>query len=121
MLSLNTLASEIGLSVPTVKSWLTALEVSNVIKILQPWHGNLGKRLVKSPKVYFLDTGLMCFLANLHTAESLRQSPLLGAFFETLALGQWLRGRHHRALDDQIFFERRTAGHSLPDNGTNFR
>jgi predicted AAA+ superfamily ATPase len=113
LLSLNTLASEIGISVPTVKSWLTALEASNVIMMLPPWHGNVGKRLVKSPKVYFLDTGLMCFLANIHTAEALRQSPLLGAFFETLALGQWLRGRHHRALDDQIFFYRDHEGHEV--------
>lgn len=55
----------------------------------------------------------MCFLANIHTAEVLRQIPLLGAFFETLAFGGWLRGRHHRALDDQIFFYRYHERHEV--------
>jgi len=58
LLNLNALASEVGVSAPTLKAWLSVLEASNVVHLLPPYFGNLGKRLVKAPKLYFLDTGL---------------------------------------------------------------
>lgn len=87
LLSMNSLASDIGVTPSTVKSWLSVLEASNIILLLEPYYQNLGKRIVKTPKLYFLDTGLACFLAGIHTVEALRHSSLLGALFETLALG----------------------------------
>jgi predicted AAA+ superfamily ATPase len=113
LMSLTSLSSDLGLSPNTVKSWMGVLEASNIIHILHPWSRNISSRIVKTPKVYFLDTGLMCFLAGIFTPKELRQSTLLGPFFETLVLGQWLRGRNHRALDDRIYFFRDHQGHEV--------
>ena len=109
----SSFASDLGISPDTVKSWLSALEASQIIYILQPYFRNLGKRLVKTPKVYFMDTGMMCFLAGIQTVEALRQSTLLGQVFETLTLGQYIRARHNRGLDATVYFYRDHAGHEV--------
>lgn len=83
ILNYSDLARDIGLSVPQVKQWLSILESSNQISILEPWHQNLGKRLVKSPKIYFNDTGLLCFLLGIEK-EDLYNSPFRGGLFETI-------------------------------------
>lgn len=113
LLSMNALASDIGITPSTVKSWLSVLEASNVIVLLEPYYRNLGKRIVKTPKLYFLDTGLACFLAGLHTVEALRQSSLLGALFETLALGQMVRAYANRGRRPVMYFYRDHEGHEV--------
>jgi len=113
LLSLASVASDVGVSPNTAKSWLAVLEASNVIFLLEPYYRNLGKRIVKAPKLYFLDTGLLCFLAGLRSARELRASGLLGAIFETLALGQWLRSRANRGLDPDIYYYRDHHGHEV--------
>jgi len=86
LLSYNAFATDLGVSPNTVKSWLSVLEASNVVCLIEPYYRNLGKRIVKSPKLYFTDTGLACYLAGIRSSRDLRGSGLLGAFFETHAL-----------------------------------
>lgn len=113
LLSLAAVAADVGVSPNTAKSWLAVLEASNVVYLLEPYYRNLGKRIVKSPKLYFLDSGLLCFLAGLRGPRELRASGLLGAVFETLALGQWLRARANRGLDPDIYYYRDHQGHEV--------
>ncbi len=109
-LSLHSLASDTGVSPNTVKSWLAVLEASGVIYLLQPYYENLGKRLVKTPKLYFLDTGLACFLAGIRTFKDLRQSTMLGPMFETLVLGQIIRWFANRGSQPSLYFYRDHTG-----------
>ena len=81
--------------------------------LLEPYYQNLGKRIVKTPKLYFLDTGLACFLAGIHTREVLRQSSLLGPLFETLALGQIVRAYANQGRRPALYFYRDHEGHEV--------
>ncbi|MBI4430149.1 MAG: ATP-binding protein [Candidatus Omnitrophica bacterium] len=110
ILSLNSLASDVGVSPNTIKSWLSILEASQIVYLLEPYYQNLGKRLVKTPKLYFLDTGLACFLAGLRTAEDIEKSALLGALYETLALGQIIRWHANRGKQAKVYFYRDHSG-----------
>ncbi len=111
--SMSRIATEIGVSTHTIKSWISVLEASNIIYLLQPYYQNFGKRIIKSPKLYFLDTGLLCYLTNIQTTENLAQNPLLGAFFETCALGQLLRSLHNQGLADEIYYFRDKDGREV--------
>lgn len=113
LVSLNSLASDLGLSVNTIKSWVSVLEASNVIVILEPYYRNAGKRIVKTPKLYFLDTGLAAHLAGFRSAADLAHSQLLGSFFETAALGQILRWHANRGLRSRVYFLRDHHGHEV--------
>ena len=113
LLSMNALASDIGISPNTVRSWLSVLEASGVILLLEPYYRNLGKRMVKTPKLYFLDTGLACFLAGFRTVEDLRDSALLGAFFETQVLAQIVRWYANRGLQPTVYFFRDHHGNEV--------
>jgi predicted AAA+ superfamily ATPase len=103
MLSLHSLASDVGVSPTTIKSWLSVLEASHIVYMLEPYYQNLGKRLVKTPKLYFLDTGLACFLTGLRTVEDIERSTLLGPLYETLALGQMVRWYANRGKQPRIY------------------
>lgn len=107
------LATDIGVSTTTIKSWLSALEASHVIHVLEPFHGNVGKRLIKTPKVYFLDTGLACFLAGLTSEQAMRDSTLLGPIFESHVLGQIIKRHAARAERAEVFFYRDVAGREI--------
>jgi uncharacterized protein len=113
LLSLNSMASDIGVSPNTVKSWISILEASNIIYLLEPYYENFGKRIVKSPKLYFLDTGLAAFLAGFRSPEELQNSNALGAFFETLALGQIVRWHTNRGQPPNIYFFRDHHGNEV--------
>lgn len=84
----SNLASQVGISVGTVTNWLSVLEASGQIALLEPWHTNLGKRVAKTPRVYFRDTGLLCFLLNLDDAALLLRSPFLGEVWETFVFAE---------------------------------
>lgn len=113
ILSMNTLASNVGVSSHTIKNWVSILEASNIIYLLKPFYNNYGKRLIKSPKLYFLDTGLLCFLAGIHNTEALEESSLLGGFFETLALGQLIRNFCNKGLPINLYFFRDNHGNEI--------
>lgn len=110
LLNLNALASEVGVSAPTLKEWLSVLEASNIVYLLPPYFGNLGKRLVKAPKLYFLDTGLACFLAGFESVAAVASSAMLGALFETQVLGQLVRYFHHAGRRANVYFVRDQHG-----------
>lgn len=83
MLNKADLARDVGISGPTANEWLSVLEASGIVGLLEPWFANPGKRLAKSPKLYLRDTGLLCFLLNVRSEVELLESPLRGAIFET--------------------------------------
>src|ERR1700731_594309 len=90
------LARDIGIAPSTANHWLSALEASSQIVLLEPWFSNRTKSIVKSPKLYFADTGLLCALLNIRSEEALRQAPAAGAVWETFVFAQ-LRDRERRA------------------------
>src|SRR5271168_3571631 len=100
------LARDVGISPSTANHWLSMLEASGQIVLLEPWFSNRTKSIVKSPKLYFADTGLLCALLNIRSEEDLRQSPAVGAVWETFVFAQ-LRDRERRAgRAGSIFFWR---------------
>ncbi len=85
------LAKEVGVAVNTIKAWVSALEISGIIILLPPYYRNLGKRLIKSPKLYFCDNGLVAALLNMTSENSLNSSPLLGNIWENFVLTEYLK------------------------------
>lgn len=90
-LSYSNLSRNIGLSVPTIKSWISLLQTNSIIYLLQPYYRNFGKRIIKSPKIYFLDTGIAAYLVGIQTREHLLNSPMGGALFETFIVTNFLK------------------------------
>ena len=113
LLSFNSFASDIGVSPNTIKNWISVLEASNVIYVLEPYYRNLGKRLVKTPKLYFLDTGLACYLAGLRSIKDLRHSGLMGALFETHVVSQAVRRLSNQSRKASLYFYRDHHGHEV--------
>lgn len=93
MLSMDAIARGVGVSSPTIKSWLSILEQSYIIHLLEPDSNNLGKALVKSPKLYFVDTGLLCYLLRINNKEELLLHEMKGAIVETFAVAEMLKNR----------------------------
>lgn len=106
LLNAHSLANEVGVSSHTINHWLSILEASFVIYRLQPFHENLGKRLVKTPKLYFTDVGLASYLLGIETIEQLQRDPLRGQLFENLVVIELLKFRSNQGLDPHIFFYR---------------
>lgn len=113
LLSYNNLAGALGVTAATIKSWVSVLQAANIIYLLEPYYENLGKRIVKTPKIYFTDTGLCCSLAGLSSVQELLRSPLLGAMFETHLCGQLLRHFNNRAEALNLYFYRDHQGHEV--------
>ena len=96
ILDLTSIAREIGVSVPTAKRWISLLETGYQILLLRPYYKNIGKRLVKRPKIYFTDTGLASYLLGINSKETLISSPSFGPLFETMVvIDFWKRFLHH--------------------------
>ncbi|MBW2655658.1 MAG: DUF4143 domain-containing protein, partial [Deltaproteobacteria bacterium] len=86
VLNLSSLGNDCGATHNTIKSWLSILETSYIIKLLQPYYNNLGKRLIKAPKLYFFDTGLAAFLLGIQREDHIASHPLRGALFENFVI-----------------------------------
>lgn len=99
-------AKKIGVSVPTIKRWLSILEASYIVFLVPPYFENFGKRLVKSPKVYFYDTGLVSFLTGIKTFEQYDQGPLAGALFENYVISEIYKKELHQGTQGELFFFR---------------
>lgn len=110
LLNLSNLATETGISQSTASNWLAVLEASDVVFRLPPYFENFGKRLVKTPKLYLVDSGLACWLLGIHTPESLALHPLRGALFETLIVGEVLKARLNQGLAPELYFWRDNHG-----------
>ncbi|MEM8893463.1 MAG: ATP-binding protein [Bacteroidota bacterium] len=91
LLNYSDLAKDLSVAVNTVKSWVQALEIAGLIFLLPPYHSNLGKRLIKSPKVYFCDNGLLCSLLNIKSLKDVENSPFLGSIWENLVFTEFLK------------------------------
>ncbi|MFA6840667.1 MAG: ATP-binding protein [Sphaerochaetaceae bacterium] len=109
-LDMSALATGVGVSLPTIKAWISVLETSCIISFLQPWSGNLSKRLVKSPKVYFNDTGLLCFLQGISEIEELKHSMMIGQIWETFVFSELRKHVAGKGLNRQFFFYRENSG-----------
>lgn len=110
LLNITELARDIGVAVNTVKAWISVLEATHQILLLRPYFANIGKRLVKSPKVYFTDTGTLCHLVGLNAAEPAAQGPMGGAIMETAVLAELVKTIWHRGVQPQLYFWRTSAG-----------
>lgn len=106
----SSFTNELGISSPTVKSWLSVLQTSYIAFTLEPYIANISKRLVKMPKVYFYDTGLLCFLLGITTAEQLAVHPLRGAIFENLVLVEKLKRRVNAGEFAHFYYYRDSNG-----------
>lgn len=102
----SNLSNEIGVSVPTVQNWISVLETSFIVFFLHPWYGNINKRLIKSPKLYFLDVGLASYLLGNENIKHIEVHPLRGSLFENLIVVELLKHRFNLGLDNNLFFYR---------------
>lgn len=113
LLNLSSLGNELGINYKTVRSWLSILEASFVIFLLAPHHKNFNKRLVKQPKIYFYDTGLLCSLLEIRSEKQLVSHYLRGSIFESLVVSEYTKLRYHHGLQSNAFFWRNSTGHEI--------
>lgn len=107
------LSVEVGVSATTITEWLSVLAASYIVFPLRPFYANISKRLTKMQKYYFYDTGLLCYLLGIETAEQLSNHPLRGAVFENLAVSELLRRRLNSGRQDNLFFYREHSGREV--------
>lgn len=110
LLNLTEMARDIGIAVNTAKHWLSVLEATYQIIIVRPYFENMGKRLVKTPKVYFTDTGTLCYLTSLKDPQHAADGPLGGAIFENVVVTEIFKRLLHRGDTPQVYFWRTTYG-----------
>ena len=106
----SALATEVGVSSTTIGSWLSVLEASHVIYTLKPWFKNRNSQVVKTPKVYFCDTGLVSYLLGIETPEQMIRDPLLGNIFENFVVIEALKTRLNLGLEPNLYFFRNSNG-----------
>ncbi|RPJ07379.1 MAG: ATP-binding protein [Spirochaetaceae bacterium] len=106
VLNLSNFGRDLGISVPTLKSWLSVLEASRIIYALMPWYNNLGKRITKAPKIYFLDTGFVCYLAGLTTPDHVTNGTMAGKLFENFVVQETIKHFIHKGKQPPIFYFR---------------
>ncbi len=110
LLNLESLGGEVGISASTVREWISLLEASYIVFRLFPYHENFGKRLIKSPKIYFTDTGLASYLLGIETVEQLQRDPIRGNLFENLIILEFIKARYNKGLDPHLYFYRDSQG-----------
>jgi predicted AAA+ superfamily ATPase len=110
LLNLSALGEEAGIAHSTARAWLSLLEASYLLYLLPPYHRNFGKRLVKTPKLYFFDTGLAAWLLGLRTADSLALHPMRGALFENFVVGEFVKARYNAGQPADLYFWRDNNG-----------
>ena len=123
LLNLASLARDVGISQPTAERWLSILVASNLVYLLKPYHNNITKRTVKTPKVYFHDVGLAAYITRWNTAEVLRHGAMAGAFFETFIISEVIKSYSNMGiLDLPLYFYRDRDGNEIDllieDSGT---
>lgn len=105
-LNMSYYAKDIGVSVPTIKRWVSILEASYIIFLLSPFYNHRGKRLVKSPKIFFFDTGLVSFLTGIQTFEQYDNGPLAGSLFENFVVSEIYKRELHQATQADLYYYR---------------
>ncbi|MEW5813911.1 MAG: ATP-binding protein [Spirochaetota bacterium] len=109
-LNVSAFANEVGVTVKTIQRWISILEASYIIYLLPPYYKNLGKRITKRPKLYFFDTGLVCFLTGLRDAEVLERGPLVGPVFENYIVSEIYKKILHKGADVKLYYFRDNLG-----------
>lgn len=110
LLNLSSLAGDVGVSHNTIRSWISLLETSGIIFLLKPHHTNLNKRIIKTPKLYFVDTGLLCYLIGVNSADQLSTHPLFGNIFETFIVSEYLKNINNSQDYSRLYFWRNRDG-----------
>lgn len=123
LLNLSSLARDVGISQQTVKRWLSILVASNLVYLLQPYYNNITKRAVKTPKLYFLDTGLAAYLTKWNTSDVLKNGAMAGAFFESFVVSEIIKSYYNKGvLDLPLYFyrdkDRNEIDLLIEENGT---
>lgn len=113
LLNLSSMANDCGITHTTARRWLSVLETSFLIMLLRPHHRNFNKRMIKSPKLYFLDTGLLCYLLRLRSPDDLAVHACRGAVFESWIVSEAMKSYVHRGLRADLFFWRDSTGHEI--------
>jgi uncharacterized protein len=113
LLNLNNLAIDCGISQPTAKAWLSALESSYIVFLLQPLHNNFNKRIIKTPKLYFYDTGLLCHLLKIKDENQIRENAFKGNLFENMIISEYVKQNCHQNNFDEFWFWRDASGHEV--------
>ena len=106
ILNMTNLSSDLGVSVNTIKRWISILEASQIIFLLPSYYRNLGKRLVKSPKIYFLDVGLVCYLTGIQTENHLLNGPMAGPLFENFVVQEFIKSSYNKGKRPNIYYLR---------------
>lgn len=113
LLNVNSLANDTGISHTTARSWISILEASYIIFLLQPYHRNVSKRLVKSPKLYFYDVGLAAYLLGIENALHVSRDPLRGSLFENMVIVELLKHRFNQGRRSNLYFYRDSKGNEV--------
>ncbi len=113
VVNLASLASDVGVSGKTLRNWLSVLKASYLVFELPPYFRNIRKRVTRSPKIYFTDTGLVAFLLGIHTAEQAHRDPLRGSLYENLVLTEIIKGALARGIRPEIYFFRDAHGNEV--------
>ena len=106
----SALSGEVGVSSTTIGSWLSVLEASHLVFVLRPWYENRTNQVVKTPKVYFCDTGLASYLLGIETPEQMQRDPLMGNLFENLVVSEALKARYNSGAEPDLYFFRNSKG-----------
>ena len=112
-LNLSNLGNECGVDHKTIQSWIGVLEASFIIHLLPPYYKNFNKRIVKSPKLYFCDTGLACYLLGIQQKEQLHLHPFRGALFENMVVAEMLKTRYNKGLRSNLYYFRDNTGNEI--------
>ena len=113
ILNLSSLAADCGIRHNTAKAWVSVLEASFLLFLLRPHHANFNKRLIKSPKLYFYDTGLLCWLLGIRNSGELATHPLRGSIFESFVISELVKARRNRAEPVGLYFWRDNNGNEV--------
>lgn len=113
VINYQSLANDTGVDGKTIRDWLSILEASYVIFRLPPYFENFGKRVIKTPKIYFTDTGLLCYLLGIERVEQVARDPLIGNLFENLIILEALKTRYNAGLTPNLYFFRDNQGHEI--------
>ena len=113
LINYQSLANDIGVSDKVVKDWLSILEASFVVFKLPPYFENFGKRVIKSPKYYFTDVGLLCYLLDIEKPEQVTRDPLVGSLFENLVILELLKTRYNQGRSAGLYFFRDSHGNEI--------
>ncbi|TAL31038.1 MAG: ATP-binding protein [Spirochaetes bacterium] len=113
ILNLSSIGNDCGINHATVKNWVSILEASGILKLLRPYYKNFNKRLIKSPKLYFLDSGLVCYLLGINDPDHLMNHPLRGAIFESLVVSELIKKRYNAVKTDNLYYFRDNTGNEV--------